>query len=59
MSLVMTSLKRFNLKPSPLIGETLNHLLDLVIQDPKLNEKEMLIAHAKDYLDKQHSKKNR
>jgi len=40
----------FNLKPSKSLGNILNYLLDKVIDDPNLNEKERLLALSKDYL---------
>jgi len=40
----------FNLKPSPLIGEILNNLLKIVMEDPKANEFNILVHYTLDYL---------
>ena len=37
---------KFNLQPSPLIGQILNHLLEMVLDDPDLNKKEILLKEA-------------
>ncbi len=47
-------MERTNLKPGPLIGKTLNHLLELVMQNPELNKKEVLVSYAEKYLTKNH-----
>ena len=38
-------------KPGKELGDTLNKLLELVLKDPRLNEKPTLLAKAKEYLD--------
>lgn len=40
----------FGLEPGPRLGEILRYLLDQVIEDPKVNERENLLALVKDYL---------
>ncbi len=40
----------FNLEPGPRVGELLKYLLDAVIEEPRLNEQDKLIALVKDYL---------
>lgn len=35
-----------NLKPSPIIGQILHHLLELVLDDPKINTYDVLISEA-------------
>ncbi len=37
------------LKPGPIIGEILNYLLEIVLDKPELNKKEILIEHARKY----------
>jgi tRNA nucleotidyltransferase (CCA-adding enzyme) len=39
-------MERFNLSPSPLVGQILNHLLEMVLDDPDLNKKEVLLKEA-------------
>jgi len=41
---------KFNLQPSPLIGQILNHLLEMVLDDPDLNKKEILLKEAEFFL---------
>lgn len=48
-NLIMSELK---LAPSPLIGEILNYLLELVLDNPDLNNAESLLASARDYYQK-------
>ncbi|MBC7342731.1 MAG: CCA tRNA nucleotidyltransferase [Clostridia bacterium] len=38
------------LKPGPLVGQVLNWLLDQVLEDPTINNKEKLLALAKEFL---------
>ncbi len=40
----------FNLKSSPFIGEILNYLLELILDDPSLNEHETLLKLAYSYI---------
>lgn len=47
-------MKEFNLKPSPLIGKILNYLLDLILDDPLLNEYDQLIQKTKVFLEVNH-----
>lgn len=46
----------FQLRPSPFIGELLNYLLELILDDPSLNEYDMLSNMSKQYIEE--SKKN-
>lgn len=43
-------MNKFNLAPSPLIGQILNHLLETVLDEPDLNKKEMLLKEAEIFL---------
>jgi putative nucleotidyltransferase with HDIG domain len=43
-------MSKFNLPPSPLIGQILNHLLEMVLDDPDLNKKEKLLEGAEFFL---------
>jgi len=43
-------MKEFNLSQSPLVGEILNFLLDLVLDDPEKNKQDILIEQARFYL---------
>ena len=45
-----TIMKEFNLKPGPTVGHVLNYLLSIVIEDQKMNKKELLIEEASKYL---------
>lgn len=45
-------MERFNLKPSRLIGNILNFLLEKVLDNPDLNEKEKLMLLVEEYLSK-------
>ena len=45
-------IKELNLKSGPLIGEILNYLLEIVLDNPELNKEDILIAKAKEYYDK-------
>jgi tRNA nucleotidyltransferase (CCA-adding enzyme) len=42
----------FKLDPSPLVGRVLNHLLEMVLDDPDLNDKERLMTEAKFFLER-------
>lgn len=46
----------FNVKPGPIIGDTLKHLLVLVLKNPKLNEREELIKAASTHLFREKNK---
>lgn len=43
-------MEKFTLKPSPLIGELLQYLLEQVLIDPKLNQKAFLLDLAQNHL---------
>lgn len=43
-------IEQIDMKPGRQIGEVLHHLLDLVIEEPSRNQKEVLIKEAKRYL---------
>lgn len=43
-------IKELNIKPSKIIGEILNHLLSLVIDDPNLNSYPILLENANKYI---------
>jgi len=43
-------METFNLKPGPTVGNVLNYLLSIVIEDQKMNTKERLIEEASKYL---------
>lgn len=45
-------MEKFKLEPGKLIGQILEHLLEIVIEDPALNRKEQLLEFAQDYLSK-------
>ena len=42
----------FNLKPGPIIGALLNEMLEMVLDDPELNERSRLIAAAREILNR-------
>lgn len=42
----------FSLKQGPIIGKVLNHLLSIVLDNPKNNQREILLERAKEYLEK-------
>lgn len=44
-------MKEFNLKPGPIVGKILNYLLDLILDEPSLNDKEKLIEKTKLFLE--------
>ena len=43
-------INEFNLKPGPLIGKILNYLLDLILDEPKLNNKDFLLETTRNFL---------
>lgn len=43
-------MKKFNLKPGPTIGNILSYLLSIVMEDQKINERDLLIEAASNYL---------
>ena len=43
-------MSRFDLPPSPLVGQVLNYLLELVLDNPELNQKERLMKEAEFFL---------
>jgi tRNA nucleotidyltransferase (CCA-adding enzyme) len=44
-------METFQLQPGQLVGATLNHLLDLVVEDPLKNDKQVLLAEAQKYIE--------
>ena len=44
-------MNEFNLKPGPIIGKILNYLLDLILDEPNLNDKEKLIEKTRFFLE--------
>jgi tRNA nucleotidyltransferase (CCA-adding enzyme) len=46
-------MKEFGLSPGPLVGKTLNHLLEKVLDEPEFNEKEKLLKEAEKFLEKE------
>ncbi len=45
-------METFYLKPGPVIGEILNSLLELVLDDPEMNRKDILLKKAREYVEK-------
>ncbi len=43
-------IKEFALKPSQLIGKILHHLLDIILEEPDLNEYDILLEKSKEYM---------
>ena len=43
-------MEHFNLKPGPIIGAVLNHLLEEILDDPEKNNREMLLKLGDDFL---------
>ena len=43
-------MKAFDIPPSPLVGQALNHLLELVLDEPEANQKEKLMKEAEVFL---------
>ncbi len=43
-------MQEFNLTPGPIIGKVLNELLEMVLDNPDMNTKEILLAKARDIL---------
>lgn len=48
-------MQNFNLQPGAEIGEILNHLLEIVIDDPMVNKKEELLRLSKEYINQKQS----
>nr|WP_272502738.1 HD domain-containing protein [Brachyspira hyodysenteriae] len=44
-------INEFNLNPGPLIGKILNYLLDLILDEPELNNREFLMEKTKNFLE--------
>lgn len=51
-------MKEFGLKPGPSIGKILNYLLDLILDDPSLNDYDKLIEKTRVFLDTNNVKSN-
>lgn len=43
-------MKTFDIPPSPLVGQVLNYLLELVLDDPEVNQKDRLMKEAEFFL---------
>jgi len=43
-------MEEFNLKPGPVIGKLLNHLLEIVLDLPEMNTREVLLEKAREFL---------
>jgi poly(A) polymerase/tRNA nucleotidyltransferase (CCA-adding enzyme) len=48
-------MREFNLKPGPIIGKILNHLLEEILDDPSKNTREILFRLASVFLQKEKS----
>lgn len=48
-------MKRLELKPGPIIGEILNYLLEIVLDEPEVNSAETLLKYAEEYYRKKES----
>jgi putative nucleotidyltransferase with HDIG domain len=46
-------LAALDVRPSPLVGRLLDHLMNLVVSDPNQNRRDVLLAHATDWLAKE------
>ncbi len=44
-------IETFNFRQGPIIGKILNYLLDLILDDPNLNDRELLLEHAKIFIE--------
>jgi len=44
-------MESLGLEPGPVVGQILAHLVELVVDDPSVNERERLLAHARQYLE--------
>jgi len=49
----------FGIPQSPLIGEVLDYLMEKVLDDPTENERDILIAHARTYIENNAKKENK
>ena len=45
-------IKKMGIDEGPLIGEILDYLHDLILDNPKLNKEEILIKKAKNYIER-------
>ena len=46
-------ISNLNLKPGKILGDVLNHLLNIILKNPNLNSKESLLTLAKSFLSKE------
>lgn len=46
-------ISNLNLKPGKILGDVLNHLLNIILENPDLNSKESLLTLAKSFLSKE------
>jgi len=42
-------MNEFSITPGPVIGKILNHLLELVLDEPEINERDILLEKAREY----------
>ena len=42
-------MNEFSITPGPTIGKILNHLLELVLDEPEINERDILLEKAREY----------
>lgn len=43
-------MEEFGIQPGPMVGKILNHLLELVLDDPEINKREILLEKAKEFV---------
>lgn len=43
-------MEEFGIQPGPLVGRILNHLLELVLDEPELNKREILLQRAREFV---------
>lgn len=43
-------MEEFSIQPGPMVGKILNHLLELVLDDPEMNKREILLEKAREFV---------